>query len=47
MEAMKPFSDTVFDVRDLVSLQLGSTSKGNQDKWYDIQQNLFVKGPFF
>lgn len=36
MEDMKPFSDTVFDVRDLVSLQLGSTSKGNQDKWYDI-----------
>ena len=47
MEAMESFSDTVFDVRNLVSLQLGSTSKGNQDKWYDTQQNLFVKGPFY
>lgn len=40
---MKP----TFYEKNMISLQLGSTSKGNQDKWRDVDRNLFVKGAFW
>lgn len=37
----------ILDIRELTSLQSVSTSKGNQRKWYDPGQRLYVKGQFF
>lgn len=36
-----------FDVKNLQSLQLGSSSKGNQRKWYSEEDNYFIKEQFF
>ena len=36
-----------FNVRDLKELQLGSSSKGNQRKWYAVDSDLFVKEQFY
>lgn len=52
LESMDAFSagqDSVrtFHTRDLVSLQLGSTSKGNQRKWYYRPESLWVKEQFY
>ena len=35
-----------FQAEKLKSLQLNSTSKGNQSKWYDIDSKLFIKKQF-
>ena len=37
----------VFHIDDLSALQLGSTSKGNQQKWYCKKTDEFVKGQFY
>ena len=37
----------VFDTKDLVSLQLGSTSKGNQEKWVEPNSGLWIKEQFY
>ena len=34
--------DTI-NVKDLLSLQLDTTSKGNQRKWYDTTNRLYIK----
>ena len=39
-------SEKHFQTNTLKSLQLISTSKGNQAKWYDIELNLFIKKQF-
>ena len=35
-----------FNTEILQSLQLNSTSKGNQSKWYDLKEKLFIKKQF-
>lgn len=37
----------VFNSVDMISLQLGSTSKGNQRKWYYQPERLYVKQQFY
>ena len=36
-----------FDTRDMTELQLLSTSKGNQRKWYFPKKDIYVKEQFF
>lgn len=35
-----------FNTETLQSLQLNSTSKGNQSKWYELEERLFIKKQF-
>ncbi len=37
----------IFYTDKMLSLQTGSTSKGNQAKWYDKKSDCYVKGQFF
>lgn len=37
----------LFNSKELISLQLDSTSKGNQPKWYDKTNDLYIKGQFY
>lgn len=36
-----------FNTRDLKTLQLQGSSKGNQRKWFSIEKNIFVKEQFY
>lgn len=36
----------VFHTAELIELQLLSTSKGNQRKWYDARRHLYIKEQF-
>ena len=38
---------SVFDETVLEELQIGSSSKGNQKKWYDNSNKLFIKSAFY
>lgn len=37
----------VFKTSDLLGLQCGSTSKGNQMKWYDSKNDFYIKSQFY
>ena len=37
----------VFNASDLLGLQCGSTSKGNQMKWYDSENDFYIKAQFY
>jgi len=37
----------VFKTSDLLGLQCGSTSKGNQMKWYDSKNDFYIKAQFY
>lgn len=37
----------IFNASDLLSLQCGNTSKGNQMKWYDIKNDFYIKAQFY
>lgn len=43
----EPKAIPVFHAGDMVELQLLSTSKGNQKKWYDSKKDIYVKSQFF
>lgn len=45
LEVDAPRAYPTFNVSDLTRLT-SSTSKGNQVKWYDSDNKLFIKGPF-
>lgn len=37
----------IFNASDLLSLQCGNTSKGNQMKWYDSKNDFYIKAQFY
>lgn len=37
----------IFNASDLLSLQCRSTSKGNQMKWYDSKNDIYIKAQFY
>lgn len=40
-------SAKLYDSRDLVSLTIGTSSKGNQEKWVTRDSSVYIKGRFF
>lgn len=37
----------IFNERDLDEISVGSSSKGNQEKWYDSNNKYFIKAAFY
>lgn len=48
MNDLDVFSNTkIFKTENLTAIQLASSSKGNQSKWYDSKNKYYVKGQFY
>lgn len=46
MDIFSESTRRVFNIKNLISLQLDSSSKGNQQKWYDKEGDLYIKSQF-
>lgn len=46
-KGQKLYDVEIFDEKSLQELSVGTSSKGNQEKWYDSDRQLFIKGAFY